>query len=75
MVGPHSATPELLALRILLSSHFFHPSVGGIEQVSLALAREFTLVGHAVKVVTSTAETDLTPFPFQVIRCPSAGEL
>jgi glycogen synthase len=43
-------------MKILLSSHFFYPSVGGIEQVSLALAREFSLAGHLVKVVTSTGE-------------------
>jgi glycogen synthase len=36
-------------MKILLCSHFFHPSVGGIEQVSLALAREFSLAGHLVK--------------------------
>jgi hypothetical protein len=28
-------------MKILLCSHFFHPSVGGIEQVSLALAENF----------------------------------
>jgi glycosyl transferase family 1 len=44
-------------MRILLCSHFFHPSVGGIEQVSQLLAHEFTLAGHTVKVVTSTAES------------------
>jgi glycogen synthase len=58
-------------LNILLSSHFFYPSVGGIEQVSLALAREFSFSGHTVKVVTSTAESDLTNLPFEVFRNPS----
>jgi glycogen(starch) synthase len=62
-------------LNILLSSHFFYPSVGGIEQVSLALAREFSLAGHLVKVVTSTSESDGAPFPFEVVRCPSRRKL
>jgi glycogen synthase len=43
-------------MKILLCSHFFHPSVGGIEQVSLALAQEFSLAGHQVKVVTTTED-------------------
>jgi glycogen synthase len=62
-------------MKILLSSHFFHPSVGGIEQVSLALAREFSLAGHSVKVVTSTTESDSAPFAFEVIRRPSNRKL
>jgi glycogen(starch) synthase len=41
-------------MKILLSSHFFHPSIGGIEQVSLILAREFCAAGHEVRVVTTT---------------------
>jgi glycogen(starch) synthase len=62
-------------VKILFSSHFFYPSVGGIEQVSLALAREFSVAGHTVKVMTSTAESDSVPFPFEVIRCPTARKI
>jgi glycogen synthase len=83
-------------MKILLCSHFFHPSVGGIEQVSLALAREFASAGHLVKVVTTTRDVQREsiaqrsrrpqrgiqhsgvgagPFPFEVIRGPSAKEL
>jgi glycosyltransferase involved in cell wall biosynthesis len=58
-------------MRILLCSHLFHPSVGGTEQVSQVLAQEFSLTGHTVKVVTSTAESDGTIFLFEVIRRPS----
>jgi glycogen synthase len=62
-------------MRILLCSHFFHPSVGGIEQVSRVLATEFSLAGHKVKVVTSTAQSDGTLFLFEVIRRPSPLKL
>src|ERR1700732_2483555 len=73
--GGETVSEGCRRVKILLSSHFFHPSVGGIEQVSLALAREFSLAGHSVKVVTSTADSDSAPFPFEVIRDPSARKL
>jgi glycosyltransferase involved in cell wall biosynthesis len=62
-------------MRILISSHFFHPSVGGIEEVSRILAHEFVRSGHDVKVVTQTSEDDGVEFPFAVHRCPGAYEL
>jgi glycogen synthase len=62
-------------MRILLSSHFFHPSVGGIEQVSLALATEFARAGHMVKVVTTTRESDESKFQFEIVRRPSPPRL
>ena len=62
-------------MRILLSSHFFHPSVGGIEQVSLALATQFALAGHTVKVVTTTPQSDGSNFQFEVVRRPSVRRL
>jgi glycogen synthase len=62
-------------MRILLSSHFFHPSVGGIEQVSLALATQFARAGHAVKVVTTTPQSDRSNFQFEVVCRPSAPRL
>jgi glycosyltransferase involved in cell wall biosynthesis len=62
-------------MRILLCSHLFHPGVGGIEQVSQVLAHEFSLAGHTVKVVTSTAESDGARFSFEVIRRPSPLKL
>src|SRR5215831_5115378 len=58
-------------MRILLCSHFFYPSVGGIERVGQVLATEFSLAGHTVKVATSTVESDDTVFLFEVIRRPS----
>ncbi|HTC13109.1 MAG TPA: glycosyltransferase family 4 protein, partial [Chthoniobacterales bacterium] len=62
-------------MRILLSSHFFYPSVGGIEQVSLALATQFALAGHTVKVVTTTPQSNGSNFQFEVVRRPSARRL
>jgi glycogen(starch) synthase len=41
-------------LRILLSSHAFAPSVGGIESVSAILAREWSKSGHVVRITTET---------------------
>ena len=62
-------------MKILLSSHFFHPSVGGIEQVSYTLAHEFVKAGHELKVVTSTpAGNEEVEFPFEVTRRPNPME-
>jgi glycosyltransferase involved in cell wall biosynthesis len=62
-------------MKILISSHFFYPSVGGIEEVSRILAQEFVRAGHEVKVVTQTSENDATAFPFAVHRRPGPLEL
>jgi glycogen(starch) synthase len=63
-------------VKILLFSYFFHPSVGGIEQVSLTLAKEFVAVGHEVKVITTTrAGNEDRSFPFTVDRRPSVRRL
>jgi glycosyltransferase involved in cell wall biosynthesis len=59
-------------LKILLSSFSFHPSIGGLEAVSLILAREFVRAGHEVTVITQTPEgTEANGIPFVVIRRPS----
>lgn len=62
-------------MKILISSHFFHPSIGGIEEVSGILADEFCAAGHEVKVVTQTEAASTREFPFQIHRRPSAWEL
>ena len=62
-------------MKILISSHFFHPSVGGIEEVSRILSQEFVRAGHEVKVVTQTSENDGADFPFAIHRCPGPLEL
>ena len=45
-------------MKILLSSHFFHPSVGGIEEVSFNLAHKFVQLGHEVKVIGPQEEVN-----------------
>jgi glycosyltransferase involved in cell wall biosynthesis len=62
-------------MKILLSSHFFAPSVGGIEVVSEILAREFTKAGHEVKVVTQTKADDDARYPFAIDRQPGPRTL
>jgi glycosyltransferase involved in cell wall biosynthesis len=57
-------------MKILLSSHVFAPSIGGLETVSFLLAREFVRRGHEVKVVTQTPEASPADVGLPVIRCP-----
>jgi glycogen(starch) synthase len=60
-------------MKILLGSHHFFPSTGGIETVSKLLAREFAALGHEVRVVTQTAGNG--DFPFAVVRQPGPLQL
>jgi len=60
-------------VKILLGSHHFFPSTGGIETVSNLLAREFVARGHEVRVVTQSAGDPNLLFP--VVRYPRAGDL
>jgi glycosyltransferase involved in cell wall biosynthesis len=64
-------------MKILLASHVFYPSIGGIEAVSSMLAHEFVELGHEVKLVTQTpaiAKQDQS-FSFEVIRKPKPHQL
>jgi glycogen(starch) synthase len=62
-------------LKILLSSHAFAPSIGGIETVSALLAQEFSHLEHQVVVVTQTSGEGSEEFHFPVVRQPSLGKL
>ena len=62
-------------MKILLTSHFFHPSVGGIEEVSYNLAHKFVQLGHEVTVVTRTRQTSGIEFPFTIVRRPGPVRL
>jgi glycosyltransferase involved in cell wall biosynthesis len=57
-------------MNILLSSHVFHPNVGGIESSSLAFAHEFVKLGHQVTVITQSKALEPDAFPFLVVRQP-----
>ena len=62
-------------MKILISSHYFHPRVGGIETVGRLLAEEFVAAGHTVRVITSTVESDDRAFPFEILRGPTPARL
>lgn len=65
-----------LALNILISSHAFAPSLGGIETVSALLAEEFVRLGHSVVIVTQTpGGADRTESGASIVRAPSTGQL
>ena len=61
------------SVKILLGSHHFFPSTGGIETASNLLAHEFVALGHEVRLVTQTEGSG--DFPFPVIRRPGVFEL
>jgi glycosyltransferase involved in cell wall biosynthesis len=62
-------------VRILLSSHRYHPDLGGIETVSRLLAREFVRAGHEVAVITGTGSGREDDAGSAIERTPSAWRL
>ncbi len=62
-------------MKILISSHFFYPNIGGLERVSDTLAREFVRQNHEVKLITSTPMASATRLSFEVLRQPTASAL
>jgi glycosyltransferase involved in cell wall biosynthesis len=62
-------------MRILLHSLTFHPAVGGVETISATLASALLQLGHDITVVTGVPFAGDNPFPFAVVRNPSASEL
>jgi glycogen synthase len=64
-----------MALKILMYSPVFYPSIGGVETVIATLAEGFSDRGQKVKVVCQTSATDDKTFPFEVIRRPRAQQL
>ncbi len=62
-------------MKILLYSHSFWPSIGGVERVSHNLAKGFAEAGHLVSVVTETASADPIDAPYSVVRRPSPDSL
>ena len=62
-------------MKILFTSHRFHPDMGGIEVNSEILAGFFQSEGHDVRLVTQSLGSHEREFPYPVIRQPSALEL
>jgi len=63
-------------MNILISSHAFAPSLGGIETVSTLLAEEFVKIGDSVVVITQTADgPNLTKSAIPIVRAPSVSRL
>jgi glycogen(starch) synthase len=62
-------------MKILLSSHAFHPSVGGIETIAEILAAEFLQQGEEVRVVTQTEAKATRPFAYEIVRRPATRDL
>ena len=62
-------------VKILLSSHMFSPTVGGLQTVSALLADEFTRMGHQVTLITQTPSTYKQLFEYPVVRRPSPWQL
>lgn len=61
-------------MKILITSHAFHPAIGGIETMTMLLAQGFARQGHEVVVTTSTPNPDADDFPFKVLRNPAKRE-
>jgi glycogen synthase len=61
-------------MKVLLYSHCFYPSIGGLETVSLTLADGFIQNHIEIKVVTKTASEGNKSFPFAIIRNPNVKQ-
>jgi glycosyltransferase involved in cell wall biosynthesis len=62
-------------MKIFLTSLLFAPSIGGIETVSLLLAREFIAAGHEVRVATGTPDAAKNDYGMEVARQPTFARL
>ncbi|HEX8694171.1 MAG TPA: glycosyltransferase family 4 protein [Longimicrobium sp.] len=62
-------------MKILIWARTFHPNVGGTEQVTWLLAREWVALGHEVRVVTRAAAAGPEDLGFPVLRRPGYREI
>jgi len=81
---PPSSLEEQLGVKLLLYSHYFAPSIGGVETIVLSLARGLAEVSTPdgppefdLTLVTETAAEDFDDrlLPFRVLRKPSLVQL
>lgn len=61
-------------MRILLYSHWFYPSIGGVETISRVLAEAFVRAGHEVTILTSTPGEAMAA-PYTVVRNSSNAQV
>ena len=61
-------------MRILMGSHWFAPSIGGVEIISAVLADQFTSLGHQVTVLTSTPGPVMDT-PYRIFRNQSRRQV
>ena len=71
-------------MKLLLYSHYFAPSVGGVESIAMSLASGLSQLqtadghrGFEVTVATETAagQFDDATLPFKIVRAPKPAEL
>jgi glycogen(starch) synthase len=68
-------------MKIVLATHAFYPSIGGLETVARVLAGEFCRRGHEVRVIAQTPAPDRTPqedereFGYPVFRRPGVAQM
>jgi len=81
---PPSPLEEQLGVKLLLYSHYFAPSIGGVETIVLSLARGLAEVStpsgsreFELTLVTETPAEDFDDrlLPFRVLRKPSLVQL
>lgn len=62
-------------MKILILSHYFFPSIGGIEVTSELFADHFAKKGHCVKILTWSKDPSTKIFSYEVIRDPKVIEI
>src|SRR5258708_30166595 len=62
-------------MKVLLLSHVYSPSIGGIETVSKLIARSLIDLKHTVHVITATESVNPDQETFMILRNCSATEL
>lgn len=61
-------------MKVLLYSHAFHPSLGGVETVSMTLAQGLVANGIDCKVVTQSEGASSESLGFDVVRKPGQAQ-
>ncbi len=66
---------RISSMKILLYSHYFFPSSGGVEKTTLLLARYLEETGHQATIITQIQTSEEDAWPFRVIRRPKLRRL